>query len=36
MKTYSAIIFGPWGSGKTVFLASMHKKPPTQGKLGLF
>lgn len=36
MNTYSVIILGPEGSGKTVFLASMHKKLSTQGKRGFF
>ncbi len=36
MNTYSVIMLGPRGSGKTVFLASMHKKLSTQGKLDFF
>lgn len=36
MNTYSVIMLGPRGSGKTVFLASMYKKLSTQGKLGFF
>ena len=36
MNTYSVIMLGPRGSGKTMFLASMHKKLSTQGKLDFF
>lgn len=36
MNTYSIIMVGPRGSGKTVFLASMYKKLSTQGDLGFF
>ncbi|MCL2936978.1 MAG: hypothetical protein MGU50_10560 [Trichodesmium sp. MAG_R02] len=36
MKTYSVIMLGPRGFGKTVFLASMYKKLSTQGKLDFF
>jgi hypothetical protein len=34
MNTYSVIMLGASGSGKTVFLASMYKKLSTQGELG--
>ena len=36
MNTYSVIMLGPRGSGKTMFLASMYKKLSTQGKLKFF
>ncbi|NER05470.1 MAG: hypothetical protein F6K17_24190, partial [Okeania sp. SIO3C4] len=36
MNTYSVIMLGPRGSGKTVFLSSMYNKLSTQGKLGFF
>ncbi|MFB2875522.1 TRAFAC clade GTPase domain-containing protein [Floridanema aerugineum] len=36
MNTYTVIILGPRGSGKTVFLASMYNKLCTQGEGGFF
>ena len=36
MNTYSVIMLGPRGSGKTVFLSSMHQKLSKQGKRGFF
>lgn len=36
MNTYSVIVLGPRGSGKTVLLASLYKKLSVQGKLGFF
>jgi len=36
MNTYSIIMLGPRGSGKTVFLASLYKKLSTQGDTGFF
>jgi hypothetical protein len=36
MRTYKVIMLGPSGAGKTVFLASMHKKLSIQGEEGFF
>ncbi|MCF4968671.1 hypothetical protein [Nostoc sp. CMAA1605] len=36
LNTYTVIMLGPRGSGKTVYLASMYKKLSTQGKQGFF
>lgn len=36
MNTYTVIMLGPRGSGKTVFLASMYKKLSTHGEHGFF
>lgn len=36
LNTYTVIMLGPRGSGKTVYLASMYKKLSTQGRQGFF
>ena len=36
MNTYTVIMLGPRGSGKTVFLASMYNQLCTQGEGGFF
>jgi len=36
MRTYKVIMLGPSGAGKTVLLASMHKKLSIQGEEGFF
>jgi GTPase SAR1 family protein len=36
LNTYTVVMLGPRGSGKTVFLASLYKRLSTQGELGFF